>query len=53
MVTIGGGGLWIIIDFLEKGKTTNGEYCANLLHLLYKKMWKKQSHLVKKSAVSP
>ena len=35
----------LFIDFLEKGKTTNGEYYSNLLTRLDKKMCEKRPGL--------
>lgn len=37
----------ILIDFIEKGETINGEYYANLLHLLNYEIKKKLKYLVK------
>ena len=38
----------IFIDYLQKGKTINGEYYANLLHQLSEKISEKRPHLAKK-----
>lgn len=38
----------IFIDFLERVKTINSEYYANLLHLINDEIKKKRPHLAKK-----
>ncbi|GFU73068.1 mariner Mos1 transposase [Trichonephila clavipes] len=38
----------IFIDCLEKGKTINGKYCANLLQRLSEEIKQKRPHLAKK-----
>ncbi|GFV09790.1 mariner Mos1 transposase [Trichonephila clavipes] len=41
----------IFIDYLEKGKTVNCEYCTNLLQQLSEEIKQKQAHLAKKKVL--
>jgi [histone H3]-lysine36 N-dimethyltransferase SETMAR len=41
----------ILVDYLEKGKTINGEYYANLLQQLSDKIKEKRPHLAKKKVL--
>src|SRR5436190_22178427 len=41
----------IFIDYLQKGKTINGEYYANLLQRLSDEIKKKRAHLAKKKVL--
>ncbi|GFW42669.1 mariner transposase [Trichonephila clavipes] len=41
----------IFIDYFEKGKGINGEYCANLLQRFSEEIKQKRPHLAKKKVL--